>query len=172
MTERTHTDPLWAHTGRVNTDAHWLTLAVDLALANVADAGGPFGAVIVADGALVASGVNRVTADLDPTAHAEVVAIRAACRAESDFWLAGATLYASCEPCPLCLAASLWARIDRIVYAADRHDAAAAGFDDLRFHELMTVRPTDLPLRLERLAVIDTGVPFAAWADQPDRIPY
>ena len=156
----------------MNTDAHWLTLAVDLAVANVADSGGPFGAVIVADGAFVASGVNRVTTDLDPTAHAEVVAIRAACRAQGDFSLAGATLYASCEPCPLCLASALWSRLDRIVYAADRHDAAAAGFDDLRFHELLAVRRDDLPVRVERLEVADAGMPFAAWADKPDRVPY
>ncbi|MCA1781094.1 MAG: nucleoside deaminase [Dermatophilaceae bacterium] len=156
----------------MNTDAHWLTLAVDLAVANVADGGGPFGAVIVADRAFLASGVNRVTPDLDPTAHAEIVAIRAACRAQGDFSLAGATLYASCEPCPLCLAASLWSRLDRIVYAADRHHAAEAGFDDLRFYELLAVHRADLPVRLERLAVADTDLPFAAWADKPDRVPY
>ena len=156
----------------MNTDAHWLTLAVDLAVANVADGGGPFGAALVADGAFVASGVNRVTPDLDPTAHAEVVAIRAACRARGDFSLAGGTLYSSCEPCPLCLTASLWSRLDRIVYAADRFDAAQAGFDDLRFYELMAVRREALPLRVERLAVRDCGLPFAAWAAKPDRVPY
>lgn len=156
----------------MNADVHWLTLAVDLAVANVADGGGPFGAAVVADGALIGSGTNRVTSDLDPTAHAEVVAIRGACRGTGDFSLAGATLYASCEPCPLCLTASLWSRIDRIVYAADRHDAAAAGFDDRRFHDLMAVRQADLPLRLERLQVPDTGAPFAAWMHKPDRVPY
>lgn len=156
----------------MNTDTHWLTLTVDLAIANVADGGGPFGAAIVADGAFVASGVNRVTHDLDPTAHAEVVAIRAACQAQGDFSLAGATLYASCEPCPLCLSASLWSRLERIVFAADRYDAAEAGFDDLRFYELMAVRREELPLRVERLEVADSGLPFAAWADKPDRVPY
>lgn len=168
MTGRAH----GGQTYRVDSDAHWLTLAVDLAVVNVADQGGPFGAVVVADGAFVASGVNRVTADLDPTAHAEVVAIRAACRATGDFSLAGATLYTSCEPCPLCLTASLWSRLDRIVYAADRYDAAAAGFDDLRFYELMAVREGELPVRLDRLEVVDAGAPFAAWADTPDRVPY
>ena len=167
-----HPALLREHTIRVNTDAHWLTFAVDLAVANVADGGGPFGAVVVAESAFVASGVNRVTPDLDPTAHAEVVAIRAACRAQGDFALAGATLYASCEPCPLCLTASLWSRLDRIVYAADRQDAAAAGFDDLRFYELMGVRQAELPVRVERLALPDAGAPFTAWADKPDRVPY
>jgi guanine deaminase len=153
-------------------DLHWLTLAVDLAVANVAEGGGPFGAAVVADGALLGSGANRVTPDLDPTAHAEVVAIRAACRESGDFSLAGATLYASCEPCPLCLTASLWSRLDRVVYAADRHDAAAAGFDDLRFYELMAVHADELPLRLERMAALDADLPFARWADKPDRVPY
>ncbi len=85
---------------------------------------------------LLAEGQNRVTATLDPTAHAEVVAIRAACQAIGDFSLAGATLYTSCEPCPLCLSAALWARVDRVVFAADRHDAARGGFDDREFYEL------------------------------------
>ena len=154
------------------TDEHWLTLAVDLAIANVADGGGPFGAAVVADGALVGSGVNRVTPDLDPTAHAEVMAIRAACWSQGDFSLAGATLYASCEPCPLCLTASLWSRLDRIVYAADRYDAAAAGFDDLRFYELLSVHRDELPVRLDRLEVADSGAPFVAWSEKPDRVSY
>lgn len=156
----------------MNSDVHWLTLAVDLALANVADGGGPFGAAVVEDGALIGSGTNRVTTDLDPTAHAEVVAIRSACRGTGSFALPGATLYASCEPCPLCLTASLWSRIERIVFAADRHDAARAGFDDLRFYELMGVRGDDLPLTLDRLEVPDAGTPFVAWLEKPDRVPY
>ena len=166
----------WEQTDPVHadhlTDEHWLTLAVDLAIANVADGGGPFGAAVVADGALVGSGVNRVTPDLDPTAHAEVMAIRAACWSVGDFSLAGATLYASCEPCPLCLTASLWSRLDRIVYAADRYDAAAAGFDDLRFYELLSVHGDDLPVRLDRLEVSDAGAPFVAWSEKPDRVSY
>ena len=102
-------------------DADWLRQAIDLAARNVGEGGGPFGAILVKDGQVVAEGVNRVTADLDPTAHAEVVAIRAACRTIGDFSLEGATLYASCEPCPLCLSAALWARLDAVVHAADRH---------------------------------------------------
>jgi guanine deaminase len=119
------------------TDQHWLSRAVELAVENVAAGGGPFGAVIVRDGGLVATGQNRVTRDLDPTAHAEVNAIRRACASLGDFSLAGCTLYTSCEPCPLCLTASLWARLDRVVYAADRHDAARAGFDDRAFYDLL-----------------------------------
>ena len=105
-------------------DAAWLQQVIDLAVANVAAGGGPFGALIVRDGELLAPGVNRVTRDLDPTSHAEVCAIRAACQKIEDFSLAGCVLYTSCEPCPMCLAASLWAHLDRVVYAADRHDAA------------------------------------------------
>ena len=92
--------------------------------------------MIVRGDELVSSGQNRVTRDLDPTAHAEVVAIRSACSVLGDFSLAGCTLFTSCEPCPLCLSASLWARLDRVVYAADRDDAARGGFDDRAFYDL------------------------------------
>jgi tRNA(Arg) A34 adenosine deaminase TadA len=92
--------------------------------------GGPFGAVIVRDGQVIAEGWNEVTSSNDPTAHAEVVAIRRACTAVSDFRLRGAILYSSCEPCPMCLAAIYWSRLGAVYYASDRHQAAAAGFDD------------------------------------------
>ena len=120
--------------GTLRTDADWLAEAVDLATRNVAEGGGPFGALIVQDGVELGRGVNRVTRDNDPTAHAEVCAIRAACTAKGDFRLHGATLYTSCEPCPLCLSSALWARVDRVLFAADRHDAARGGFDDLEFY--------------------------------------
>ncbi|HET9256145.1 MAG TPA: nucleoside deaminase, partial [Pseudonocardiaceae bacterium] len=109
-------------------DEKWLAAVIALAVRNVYDGGGPFAAMIVSDGELMSTGENRVTRDNDPTAHAEVVAIRAACSARRDFSLAGTTLYASCEPCPLCVSAALWARVDRVVYAADRDDAARGGF--------------------------------------------
>jgi len=119
---------------RVNDDSTWLARAVSLATENVPAGGGPFGAVVVRDGVEVATGQNRVTSSLDPTAHAEVVAIRRACAEIGDFSLAGCVMYASCEPCPMCLSASLWARVDRVVYAADRDDAARSGFDDRLFY--------------------------------------
>ena len=119
------------------TDEHWLQSAVDLATANVAVGGGPFGALVVRDGVVVATGVNRVTLDLDPTAHAEVTAIREACRALGVFALTGCTLFTSCEPCPMCAASSLWARLDRVVFCANRDDAADGGFDDRAFYELL-----------------------------------
>ncbi|GAB3171241.1 nucleoside deaminase [Myceligenerans halotolerans] len=153
-------------------DERWLARAITLATENVADGGGPFGAVVVRDGAEVAAGVNRVTRDLDPTAHAEVVAIRAACRVTESFSLAGAVLYSSCEPCPLCLTAALWARVDRVVFAADRYDAAAAGFDDREFYELLEQDRDTWPNPVVARRIPAAGEPFAAWRSTEDRTPY
>lgn len=152
----------------------WLDRAIDLAVANVADSGGPFGAVVVLDGLVIGEGANRVTADLDPTAHAEVMAIRAACQSIESFALAGATLYASCEPCPLCLSAALWSRVDGVVYAADSSAAARAGFDDDDFRGL--IHPVEdavhWPLRLRRHPTPRSEEPFDAWRAQPNRLAY
>ncbi|RPF20637.1 nucleoside deaminase [Myceligenerans xiligouense] len=153
-------------------DDRWLTRAVRLATANVADGGGPFGAVVVRDGAEVACGVNRVTRDLDPTAHAEVEAIRAACRALESHSLAGAVLYSSCEPCPLCLTAGLWARVDRVVFAADRNDAAEAGFDDREFYELLERDRDTWPNPVVSRRIAAAGAPFEAWRSAEHRDPY
>jgi len=153
-------------------DARWLARATDLASANVDAGGGPFGAVVVRAGAVVATGQNRVTRDLDPTAHAEVVALRAACVAADDFQLAGHTLYASCEPCPLCMAAALWARVDRVVFSADRHDASSAGFDDSALYDMFG-RPRDewdVPVVQHRLP--SAVEPFDAWRDHPHSTAY
>jgi len=154
------------------TDQDWLTLAVELAVANIGEGGGPFGAVIVADGRQLAIGQNRVTRDNDPTAHAEVVAIRRACARRGNFSLAGATLYTSCEPCPLCLAAALWARIDRVVYAADRHDASRGGFDDRAFYELFATDRASWPTKVQTLAVPTATKPFDIWLATADRVAY
>jgi guanine deaminase len=149
-----------------------MSRAIDLAIANVADGGGPFGAVVVLDGNSIGEGVNRVTERLDPTAHAEVEAIRDACRNTGNFALTGAAVYASCEPCPLCLAATLWARVDRIYFAATRADAAAAGFDDARFHGALTAAPGAWNERLAQLPHPRSGEPFDAWRANDDRILY
>src|ERR1700759_2691606 len=117
-------------------DAPWLDEAGALPIAHVAEGGGPFGALVVRGDAVLATGVNAVTATNDPTAHAEVVAIRAACRTLGDFRLTGCVLVTSCEPCPLCRGGALWARVARVPYAADRHDAARGGFDDRAFYDL------------------------------------
>jgi guanine deaminase len=153
-------------------DARWLERTVELATLNIANGGGPFGALIVRDGALVAEGYNRVTADLDPTAHAEVVAIRAACKAELSFSLVGATLYTSCEPCPLCLAAALWARVDRVVFAADRHDAARGGFDDLEFYDLFARDRSTWQIPVVSLRIPQSPAPFDAWLAHEARTEY
>jgi guanine deaminase len=158
------------------TDALFLGRTVELAARNVTEGGGPFAALVARDGVVVATGVNRVTRDLDPSAHAEVTAIRAAAREIGDFSLAGLTLYSSCEPCPMCLATSLWARLDRVVYAADRHDAAKGGFDDLAFYELFCgdrpIGGEGWPTRVLGVRTDDAFAPFQAWLEAPDRTDY
>jgi guanine deaminase len=150
---------------------HYLEQAIRLAAANAAEGGGPFGALVVTADGRTHDGVNRVALDNDPTAHAEVVAIRKAAAASANFDLSGAVLYASCEPCPLCLAAALWARVDRVHFAADRNAAAAAGFDDALFYEYFDgTRPELMPVR--QTAVPTSGVPFQTWRDNPGRIEY
>ena len=153
-------------------DSRWIERTIQLAVENVARGGGPFGALIVRDGALLAEGQNRVTANLDPTAHAEVVAIRAACQAVGDFSLAGATLYTSCEPCPLCLSAALWARVDRVVFAADRDDAARGGFDDREFYELFARPRSEWDVTIEPARPANAAAPFDAWLAKGDRTNY
>ena len=157
---------------KARSDAEWLELTIELATRNVANGGGPFGSVVVRDGQLLAEGQNRVTATLDPTAHAEVVAIRAACQAVQDFSLVGATLYASCEPCPLCLSAALWARVDRVVFAADRHDAARGGFDDRDFYELFSREREEWHLAVANVRPENASAPFDAWLERHDRTHY
>lgn len=158
-----------ATTGPLVTDEQWLLDAVRRATLNVAEGGGPFGAVVVRDGELLGAGQNRVTRDLDPTAHAEIAAIRDACARARAFALHGATLYSSCEPCPMCLAACLWARVGRVVYAADRADAARGGFDDSEFYELMGQDRSLWPVPVEARTVPGLAEPFDAWLAAADR---
>lgn len=149
----------------------YLEQAVELAIRNVAEGGGPFAALVVTADGRSYEGINRVTRDNDPTAHAEVVAIRTAAAASANFDLSGAVLYTSCEPCPLCLAAALWARIDRVYFAADRQGAAAAGFDDAVFYEYFDgTRPELLPVAHEPIPTSD--LPFDAWRNNAERTEY
>ncbi len=134
--------------------------------------GGPFGAVVVRDGAVVARGWNAVTSTNDPTAHAEVVAIRRAARALGSFSLAGCVLYSSCEPCPMCLAAAYWARVDRLVYAATRDDAAIAGFDDARIYREVPMAPEARSLHTDHLLRAEAIAVFEEWLAKPDRVSY
>ena len=146
--------------------------AIRLSIENVKKGGGPFGAVIVKNGKIIAKGTNSVTSDNDPTAHAEVSAIREACRVLNTFNLEDCEIYSSCEPCPMCLSAALWARVDRVLYAADRHDAADAGFDDAAFHGLFRHDTFGWPMAIEHLALPQRLAPFDAWRANEERIPY
>lgn len=137
-----------------------------------ANLGGPFGAVIVRDGAVLAEGWNEVTSSNDPTAHAEVVAIRRACQAVGSFSLEGATLYTSCEPCPMCLASAYWARISRIVYGNTRDDAAAIGFDDAFIYDEMPKPPSQRAIAMEHKPTPEAAAAFAAWMAKADKISY
>ncbi len=156
------------------TDINQVSLAsvVKLAVDNVAAGGGPFAALVVRDGEIIATGANRVTRDLDPTAHAEIVAIRAASRRIGDFRLGGCTLVSSCEPCPMCVAAALWARVDRVVYAADRHAAARAGFDDLAFYNLFATPRPQWTVQVEHCPLPNGDAPFDAWLSHTGRVNY
>lgn len=137
-----------------------------------ANEGGPFGAVVALGGRIVGEGWNQVTSALDPTAHAEIVAIRAACAALGRFDLRGAALYTSCEPCPMCLAAAYWARIERMVYANDRDDAAAIGFDDAFLYREVALPLDGRALPTTRLLAAEARAVFDEWAAKPDRVPY
>ena len=154
-------------------DRRHLLHAVALSKARMeAGLGGPFGAVVVRDGAVLAEGWNEVTSANDPTAHAEVQAIRRACAAAGSFALRGATLYSSCEPCPMCLAAAYWARVDRLVYANTRDQAAAVGFDDAFLYEEMPKPPQDRTLPMLHLALPEAEAVFREWMSKADRIDY
>jgi tRNA(Arg) A34 adenosine deaminase TadA len=146
--------------------------ALRLAEENVRDGGGPFGAVVAKDGDLLARGANRVTPAADPTAHAEIVAIRRACQALDDFSLDGCALYASCEPCPMCLGAVYWARLDALYYAATQDDAARAGFDDAFIYDELVTPPTERQLRTERMMAEKGKRPFETWRAHEGRVEY
>ena len=134
--------------------------------------GGPFGAVIVKDGRIIGEGTNQVTSTNDPTAHAEMVAIRAAAAALDSFKLEGCEIYTSCEPCPMCLAAIYWARLDRIWYGNNREDAAAIGFDDdFLYRELALPMPKRSP-QMKQLLHTEAKDTFTDWFGDPNRVPY
>ncbi|KAL6727733.1 hypothetical protein Aduo_009584 [Ancylostoma duodenale] len=134
--------------------------------------GGPFGAVIVKDGKIVATGHNMVLVSKDPTAHAEVTTIRNACKKLGTFDLSGYTMYTSCYPCPMCMGACLWARLDAIYYGATAEQAAAIGFDDKAFHDFLKNPKSDQHRNLEHLPAQDYLRPFNMWATKTDKTPY
>lgn len=150
-----------------------LRRAIALATENVVSGkGGPFAALVVRNGHVVAEGVNMVTATNDPTAHGEVTAIRAACKALGTFTLTGCELYTSCEPCPMCLAASHWARLDAVYYGCSAADAARAGFDDAFLYEEFCKDPAARSLPTTQLLAEEAWASFAAWMASPNKIEY
>jgi len=143
----------------------YLEQAIQLANQGVEDdRGGPFGAVVVLDGRVIGTGCNQVTALNDPTAHAEVIAIRAACQQLEQFHLAGAILYASCEPCPMCLSAAYWAHVAAIYYACGTEHAARAGFDDARIYAELSRPAGERHVEMAAFNVADAGEPFERWS--------
>ncbi len=135
-------------------------------------AGGPFGCVIVKDGKIVGQGSNRVLTTQDPTAHAEVVAIRDACKNLNHFQLEGCELYASCEPCPMCLGAIYWARPDRVFFACTKEDAAAIGFDDELIYREIEIKPSKRKIPMENLLREESLEAFELWKDKGDKTLY
>jgi guanine deaminase len=151
----------------------FLRRAIALATENVKSGrGGPFGAVIVRDGRIVGEGANSVTATNDPTAHGEVNAIRAACKALGTFALADCELYTSCEPCPMCLAAAHWSRLKAVYYGASAADAARAGFDDALLYEEFRKDPAARLMPAKQLLADEAWASFAAWLASPCKIEY
>jgi len=146
--------------------------AIDLSIRNVADGGGPFGAVIVKDGKVVAEGVNRVTASCDPTAHAEVSAIREACRRQGTFKLDGCEIYTSCEPCPMCLSAIYWAGISRIYYANTKRDADKIGFGDNFIYDEIARPNNERAIPTSQMMREEAQEAFRAWEEKEDKVEY
>jgi len=150
-----------------------LQQAVDLAVENARSGqGGPYGALIVKDGQLIAASGNKVTSTIDPTAHAEVMAIRLACKKLNDFQLQGCILYSSCEPCPMCLGAIYWARLAKVYFACSRYDAAAANFDDSFIYDEISVLPHQRRIAMLHLTLPNAMQPFDIWAEKSDKVLY
>ena len=146
--------------------------AIRLSIENVKNGGGPFGAVIVKDDKIIATGVNRVTANHDPTAHAEVSAIREACRQLGTFDLSGCEIYTSCEPCPMCLGAIYWAHIDKIYYGNNKTDAAAIGFDDSFIYDELVLPREKRQKAMENLLPEEAIAAFELWTGTTDKTEY
>jgi tRNA(Arg) A34 adenosine deaminase TadA len=147
--------------------------AIELALEGVrTNQGGPFGAVVVKAGVIIGEGCNRVLATNDPTAHAEIVAIRAASAHLGSFQLRGCELWTTCEPCPMCLAAAYWARVDKVHYGCTSADAARAGFDDRHVYEEVTHAHGERTLPIAQVMRDEALATFQAWLDKPDHVAY
>ena len=149
-----------------------MTEAIDLSIKNIKNGGGPFGAVIVKDGEVIASGVNKVTKNIDPTAHAEVIAIREAARKLGTFDLSGCVIYASCEPCPMCLGAIYWSHIDKIFYGNTKYDAKDIGFDDSFIYDEIERPISERKIETSQLLHDKAIVAFKSWIEKEDKVEY
>lgn len=154
------------------TDKLLMRKAIDLSIENVKCGGGPFGAVITKDGEIISTGVNQVTKNNDPTAHAEVSAIREAARKLGTFDLSGCEIYTSCEPCPMCLGAIYWAHVDKMYYGNSKTDAKNIGFDDSFIYDEIALVPQDRKLESEQILSDEAIVAFQNWTEKEDRIDY
>ncbi|NOT85690.1 MAG: nucleoside deaminase [Methylococcaceae bacterium] len=151
----------------------YLQQTIQLAADNVnTGRGGPYGAIIVQNKQIIAACANQVTSTLDPTAHAEVMAIRAACHFVQHFQLPDCILYSSCEPCPMCLGAIYWARLQQVYFACDRHDAANAGFDDGFIYTEIALAPEQRKIPMYSVALTDALLPFTLWKNVASKITY
>lgn len=151
----------------------FMTRAIQLAIENVRSGkGGPFGAVVAKDGSLVAEGVNQVTRTSDPTAHAEVLAIRAACQRLGLFELKGCDLYTSCEPCPMCLGAIYWARVSRVYFGTLAADASKIGFDDSAIYHEIVQPHSQRKIPMIQMMRDEALAPFRAWQETLAKVPY
>ncbi|MCC8133157.1 MAG: nucleoside deaminase [Tannerellaceae bacterium] len=146
--------------------------AIELSVENVYQGGGPFGAVIVKNNRIIATGVNRVTDSCDPTAHAEVSAIRNACKELDTFDLSGCEIYTSCEPCPMCLGAIYWAHLDKIYYGNNKTDAKHIGFDDSFIYDELELKPADRKLPSKVLLPDEAIKAFQEWNHKEDKVEY
>lgn len=153
-------------------DARFMQMAIELSVANVDNGGGPFGAVIVKDGEVIATGVNSVVQNLDPTAHAEVNAIRCACHKLGSFKLSGCTVYSSCEPCPMCLSALYWAGVDRICYGNTKEDAKAIDFDDSFIYDQIGLKYNERSIKSDHFMRDKALEAFRKWDDKNDKVRY
>ena len=153
-------------------DKKFMQRAIELSVENIKNGGGPFGAVIVKDGKIISEGTNRVTADNDPTAHAEVSAIRQAAKKLNTFDLSGCEIYSSCEPCPMCLGAIYWAHLDKIYFGNTKTDAKDIGFDDSFIYDELELIPSDRKVAMERLLPEEAIIAFEDWKSKEDKIEY
>ena len=153
-------------------DAKFMQMAIDLSVENIDSGGGPFGAVIVRDGEVIATGANRVVPNADPTAHAEVMAIRSACAKLGTFQLSDCTVYSSCEPCPMCLSALYWAGVKRICYGNTKTDAKAIDFDDSFIYDQLELSYADRSIKCEHFMREGALVAFRKWEEKEDKVRY